>query len=129
MSVTSSCTSPVIFRSSSICRNALPPKIQTKYCSWKNFNFVATNTRLCCSHSDLQLPISSPKEVATLQICRGIFLFYFFSERHTYKLAKLYRPHTCHTVVRTRTHNEFVGKHSQSHRYCRPKAHFCPTYI
>nr|GEW30407.1 anthranilate phosphoribosyltransferase, chloroplastic [Tanacetum cinerariifolium] len=63
MPVTFSCSSSVIFRSSSICRNALPPKIQTKYCSWKNINFVPTNTRLCCSHSDLQLPVSSPKEV------------------------------------------------------------------
>lgn len=73
MAVSFACSFSV-FKSNSIFRKALLPQIQTKSSSWKNSNLVATNTRLKCSRSDMQLPVtfSFPKEVCLeshLHIC------------------------------------------------------------
>lgn len=51
-----------VFHCRSICRKASPPLIGQKSHPWKNFSFLASKTRLSCSRSDLQNPISSPNE-------------------------------------------------------------------
>lgn len=51
-----------VFHCRSICRKASPPLIGQKSHPWKNFSFLASKTRLSCSRSDLQNPISPPNE-------------------------------------------------------------------
>ncbi|XP_071728024.1 anthranilate phosphoribosyltransferase, chloroplastic-like [Rutidosis leptorrhynchoides] len=54
-----------VSNSSSIFKKALLPQIRAQSCSWKNSNFIITDTRVSCSRLNLQFPVtcSFPKEL------------------------------------------------------------------